>query len=57
MSIKEVLSNQPAHINKSRGMAEEIFKESPEIQLEMLREIKDNLVKRWDLKLTRIKEV
>lgn len=57
MSLKTILNGVPEHVQIARHMAEEIFNHSPDIQLEMLKEVKDSLIKRTEIKMDKLKEV
>jgi UDP-N-acetylglucosamine:LPS N-acetylglucosamine transferase len=56
MSISETLSPPKEHITTARAMAETIFKQSPERQIEMITEIKNRLTKQMEIKLEEIKK-
>lgn len=56
MSIKDLVSPKE-HILEARGIAESIFKNRPEIQLEMLGEVKSHLIKLSNNNTNRIEEI
>lgn len=56
MSIAETLSPPKEHITAARTMAENIFNYSPAAQIEMIAEIKNQLTKRMEVKLTEIRK-
>ena len=45
MSIKEAMGVLPPHKVDARAMAETIFNNKPEVQIEMFQEVKDHLIK------------
>ncbi len=45
MSIKEAMGVLPPHKVDARAMAETIFNNKPEVQIEMFQEVKEHLIK------------